>query len=386
MKIAFVYDAVYPWVKGGAEVRVYELAKRLLARGHEIHLFGIKWWEGEATFEYEGMILHGVCEPQVLYVNGRRSISEALIFAVKLFPVLLKEKFDLIDVSVFPYFSCFTGKAVSILKKTPLVFTWHEVWDDYWYEYLGNRQGFFGSIIEKMVSKLSSNNIAVSDWTKKRLEVLGVSGNTIAVISNGVDLKKISEIEPEGGVASSEYNNKRYDLIFAGRLIKEKNVDILIRAVTLLKPDFPEMRCCIVGDGPEGLALKELAKKLKISENLEFAGFQEYNALIRKIKVSKVLVLPSSREGFGMVVIEAFASGVPVVTVTEKYNAAQSLVDNGKNGFVVKLEDRELADSLKKLIENENFYKKASKMSLSEAAKYNWDEIVEKYLLYISHM
>lgn len=386
MKIAFVYDAVYPWVKGGAEVRVYELAKRLLARGHEIHLFGIKWWEGEATFEYEGMILHGVCEPQVLYVNGRRSISEALIFAVKLFPVFLKEKFDLIDVSVFPYFSCFTGKAVSILKKTPLVFTWHEVWDDYWYEYLGNRQGFFGRIIEKMVSKLSSNNIAVSDWTKKRLEVLGVSGNTIAVISNGVDLKKISEIEPEGGVTSSEYNNKRYDLIFAGRLIKEKNVDILIRAVTLLKPDFPEIRCCIVGDGPEGPALKELAKKFKVSENLEFAGFQEYNALIRKIKASKVLVLPSSREGFGMVVIEAFASGVPVVTVTEKYNAAQSLVDNGKNGFVVKLEDRELANSLKKLIENESFYKRASKMSLSEAAKYNWDEIVEKYLLYISHM
>ena len=386
MKIAFVYDAVYPWVKGGAEVRVYELAKRLLARGHEIHLFGIKWWEGETTFEYEGMILHGVCEPQVLYVNGRRSISEALIFAVKLFPVLLKEKFDLIDVSIFPYFSCFTGKAVSILKKTPVVFTWHEVWDDYWYEYLGNRQGFFGRVIEKVVSKLSPNNIAVSDWTKKRLEVLGVPGNTIAVISNGVDLKKISEIEPEGGFASSEYNNKRYDLIFAGRLIKEKNVDILIRAVTLLKPDFPEIKCCIVGDGPEGPALKELAKKLKVSENLELAGFQEYNALIRKIKASKVLVLPSSREGFGMVVIEAFASGVPVVTVTEKYNAAQSLVDNGKTGFVVELEDRELADSLKKLIENESFYKKASKMSLSEAAKYNWDEIVEKYLLYISHM
>ncbi len=117
MKIAFVYDAVYPWVKGGAEMRIHELGKRLSARGHEVHIFGVKWWEGEDTIEYEGMTLHGVCKARNLYVNGRRSISEAIIFAAKLFPALRKEKFDLIDVSVFPYFSCFTVKAVSVLKK-----------------------------------------------------------------------------------------------------------------------------------------------------------------------------------------------------------------------------------------------------------------------------
>ena len=154
MKIAFVYDAVYPWVKGGAEMRNHELGKRLSARGHEVHIFGVKWWEGEDTIEYENMTLHGVCKARNLYVNGRRSISEALVFAVKLFPELRREKFDLIDVSVFPYFSCFTVKAVSVLKKTPSVFTWHEVWDDYWYEYMG-KAGFFGKVIEKAVSKIS---------------------------------------------------------------------------------------------------------------------------------------------------------------------------------------------------------------------------------------
>ena len=66
MRIAFVYDAVYPWVKGGAEMRIHELGKRLLDRGHEVHIYGIKWWEGEDTFEYEGMILHGVCKPEIV--------------------------------------------------------------------------------------------------------------------------------------------------------------------------------------------------------------------------------------------------------------------------------------------------------------------------------
>jgi glycosyltransferase involved in cell wall biosynthesis len=377
MKIAFVYDAVYPWVKGGAEMRNHELGKRLSARGHEVHIFGVKWWEGEDIIEYENMTLHGVCKARNLYVNGRRSISEALVFAINLFPELRREKFDLIDVSVFPYFSCFTVKAISVLKKSPAVYTWHEVWDDYWYEYMG-KAGFFGKVIEKAVSKISDKNIAVSDWTKKRLETLGVPEEKITVIPNGIDLKWISEIESEGGLTSTGLDGKIYDIIFAGRLIKEKNVDVLLKAVSLLKVDFPDIRCCIVGDGPEKAALVELAKKMEVCRNVEFAGFQEYSALIGKIKASKVLVLPSSREGFGMVVIEAFACGVPVVTVREMYNAAQGLVDDGADGYIVGLGEREIAKGIEKIIKKEASHKRFSSMSLHKAAGYNWDGIVEK--------
>ena len=388
MKIAFVYDAVYPWVKGGAEIRNHELGTRLSAKGYKVHIFGVKWWEGRDTIEYENMTLHGVCKARDLYVNGRRSISEALIFALKLFPALWKEKFDLIDVSVFPYFSCFTVKAVSLLRGTTTVFTWHEVWDDYWYEYMG-KAGFFGKVIENLVSKISEKNIAVSDWTKKRLEVLDVPEKNITVIPNGIDLKRISKIEPERGLTSVDSRNpgfdeKIYDVIFAGRLIKEKNVDILLKAVALLKADFPGIRCCIIGDGPEKAALLKLAKKLTVCENVEFAGFQEYDALIGKFKASKMLVLPSSREGFGMVVIEAFACGVPVVTVREKYNAAQGLVENGVDGFVVALGDKEISAGIVKILKKDTKYKKTSEYKkLSEAAfqkakKYDWNEAVIK--------
>ena len=377
MKIAFVYDAVYPWVKGGAEMRIHELGTRLSARGHDVHIFGIKWWEGKDTIEYEGMTLHGVCKARNLYVNGRRSISEAIVFAAKLFPALRKEKFDLIDVSVFPYFSCFTVKAVSFLKKNPSVFTWHEVWDDYWYEYMG-KAGFFGKLVEKLVSKISDKNIAVSDWTKKRLEILGVPQENITVIPNGIDLNRISEIEPEGGQTSAGLEGKLYDVIFAGRLIKEKNVDVLLKAVALLKADFPEIRCCIVGDGPEKAELVELAKKIRVYENVGFVGFQEYEALIGKIKASKVLILPSSREGFGMVVIEAFACGVPVVTVKEMYNAAQGLVEDGVDGLVVELGDREIAKAVQKIIGKNSDYRKISEAAFRKAEKYDWTEAVVK--------
>ena len=54
-KIAYVYDAVYPWIKGGGEKRIHEISKRLVECGHEVHWFGIKWWEGESTTQQNGV-------------------------------------------------------------------------------------------------------------------------------------------------------------------------------------------------------------------------------------------------------------------------------------------------------------------------------------------
>lgn len=373
MKIAFVYDAVYPWVKGGAEKRIHELGIRLMEKGHEIHLFGIKWWEGPDVIEHEGLILHGVCKSRDLYVDGRRSIAAALIFSLKLFPHLSCEKFDLIDVSVFPYFSCFTVKLASILNKGRVVYTWHEVWDEYWYEYMGNA-GFFGKVIEKAVSKISENNIAVSEWTKQRLQKLGVPEGNISVVPNGIDLQGISRVEVEGEDKSHEVDGKHYDVIFAGRLIKDKNVDVLLRAISLLKTADPYISCCIVGDGPEKADLVELSNEIGILKNVIFTGFQNYSSLIGKIKSSKVFVLPSSREGFGMVVIEAFACRIPVVTVKEKYNAAQGLIEDEVDGFVVSLEDREIAQAVGKIIEDDTIYKNMSKAAFQKSQDYDWNK------------
>jgi len=370
LKVAFVYDAIYPWVKGGAEKRIYEIGKRLAERGDEVHLFGVKWWEGENIIEYEGMTLHGVCAARELYINGKRSISEALIFSVKLFKPLLKEKFDVIDVSVFPYFSCFTVRTVSVLRKTPAFFTWHEVWDDYWYEYMG-RRGFFGKIIERIVAKISSENIAVSEWTKKQLISIGTDPEKIQVVPNGINLQKITGIKPA---------NKTCDIIFAGRLIKEKNIDVLLNAVARLKANLPQLKCCIIGDGPEKDRLLKLSRELEIAGNVEFAGFLEYDALIARIKSSRVFVLPSSREGFGIIVIEAFACGVPVITVSEKRNAAQDLIDEGVNGFVVELDSDQIDSVLKKILLDDSFPEMCVEDTFLKVGKYEWDNILGNYV------
>lgn len=364
MKLAFVYDAIYPWVKGGAEKRIYELGRRLVQEGHEVHIYGLNWWEGPDVIIFDGMVIHGVCKKMELYTNGRRSISEAIKFSSGLIPQLFKEKFDLIDISVFPYFSCFSAKLISVLTRTPIIFTWHEVWGDYWYEYMG-KFGYFGKLVESIVSKLTSKCIAVSETTKNSLVSLGVAANNIHIVPNGIDVKSIFSIQPAV---------EKCDIIFVGRLIKEKNADVLIEAIDYARNLLPDIKCYIIGDGPERERLTGLVSEKGLSNNVQFFGFMDYNDVIAHIKSSRALVIPSSREGFGMVVIEAYACGVPVITVRGPRNAACGLV-NEKTGFIVNLDAKELGKTICVLMNDTALLEKMS-IAARDASKYHdWDMI-----------
>lgn len=366
MKIAFVYDAIYPWVKGGGEKRIYEIGKRLAANGNEVHLFGVKWWEGDTIIEKEGMVLHGVCKARELYKNGRRSITEAVIFSIKVPFHLSRERFDVIDVGSFPYFSCFAVRLVSIVRKTPMLITWFEVWGDYWYEYLG-APGFFGKFIENLVSKLRCRCITLSEVTKRSLVSLGVDNNMITILPGGVDIREIKNISQ---------SIEKYDVIFAGRLIKDKNVDVLLKAVFQVRKTMPSVRCLIIGEGPEKDHLIELSSELGLQENVNFSAFLEYDKVISIIKASKVLVLPSVREGFGMVVVEAFACGVPVITVRSEGNAASELVDG--NGLIVDLDPVLLNEAILTIINDTEIHKKMSESALIKAKEFDWENIVKQ--------
>lgn len=327
MRIAFVYDGNYPNSIGGIEKRIWQVAKRLAERGHEVTAFGIKHWKEEDIIMREGVRLWGVCPPQKLFVNGRRSIKEAIYFAYKVLPPLLKENFDIIDCQNFPYFPCFSAKLGSIRRKSRLVITWHEVWDNYWFNYLG-KKGIFGKIIERIVTHLTDEIVAVSELTKGDLRKIGVR-NDIKVIPNGVDFTIISEVVP---------SNQESDIIFAGRLIKEKNIDLLVKSIRCVKGKTPNISCIIIGDGPERNNLKGLIHELNLENNILMTGFvQEHKQVLSYMKSSRVFVSPSTREGFGISALEANACGLPVITVSHPQNAICSLITNSENGFICQL-------------------------------------------------
>ncbi|MFC2154731.1 glycosyltransferase family 4 protein, partial [Candidatus Altiarchaeota archaeon] len=294
MKIAYVSDVLYPYIKGGCERRIWELSRRLVKRGHEVHIYSMKFWEGENIKIEEGVVLHGVCPATPLYKkSGRRSISQAINFSFRVFPPLLRGDYDLIECNQFPYLPIVPAKICSILKRKPLAVSWHEVWGDYWYEYLGSL-GFFGKLFERLTSGLPEKIIAVSRKTKEALISLGIQKNKIILIPNGVDISFIQSVKPE---------KKGVDLIFVGRLIPEKNVDVLLKALARIVGGGRDVSLVIVGEGPEKNNLISLAAELNVSGRVSFLGyFEEYRDLIAVMKSAKLLLLPSSREGFGLVV------------------------------------------------------------------------------------
>jgi glycosyltransferase involved in cell wall biosynthesis len=350
MNIAYVSDVVYPFVTGGAEKRIYEMGKRLAAHD-EVHIFGMKWWEGEKDIDLDGLHVHGICKPLSLYAGERRSFQEAVRFAGSLSPLAAYD-LDVIDCNQFPYLHCFPSKLISRLKGIPLVITWHEFWGDYWYEYLG-RLGAFGEFTEKAAVKLADQIIAVSKSTQQKLAGLA---KAVALVPNGTDIKWIDSVAP---------SERSFDVLFVGRLIPEKNADILLQAV-------PEgMTVGIVGDGPEHKKLTALSRELNV--NATFVSSLRYEELIAVIKAAHALVLPSSREGFGIVALEALACGTPVITSSAKNNAAQDLVDHGVNGFIVDPVPEAIKEALLRADK-----KKMSLAAKESAAHFDWNSLCKK--------
>ena len=360
MKIAYVYDAVYPWVKGGAEKRIYEISRRLAARGHEVHCYGMKWWQGQDDIEAEGVYLHGICPPRPLYSNGKRSISQAAYFAGRLLSI--RTNVDVLDCQNFPYLSCFSAKLISRLQGPQLFITWLEVWGEYWREYLGEK-GRAGQAVEWAAARLTDRNIAISKRTQR--DLLSLAGREAQIVPPGIDCKMISEIAP--AVQQS-------DLIYVGRLIEHKNIDLLIRSLKHVQSQVPDVKVLIVGDGPEMNNLRSLAKELDLSQSIRFLGFiEDYNYALSLMKSSRIFVSPSTREGFGMAALEANACGIPVVTVSHDMNAVMDLI--GKDtGLICQPNEVELSQAILSLLRQSI----SGNRCIEAARQYDWDAICNR--------
>lgn len=370
MKIAFIYDTAFPWVTGGAERRIYEIGSRLAKRGHDVHIFSLGYWMNDEQFKdkkvinYENMTYHSVGEAKELYTqDNKRSIKEALYFSRKILSNADFSDFDIVDCQGFPYFSCYSSKIKTLHKKAKLVITLHEVWNDYWYEYMG-KKGFFGKIVEKGIFHLTNNVICVSKLTKDNL-LENHKPKNIEIIANGVNIRQITYLNPSDNFC---------DVMYAGRLIPEKHVELLINAMRYVVEKHPYAKCYIVGEGPSRFKLGQLTNAYGLENNITFMDFLDNQEdLYSLMKSSSVFVLPSEREGFGIVLIEANACGLPVITVNNPMNAAKDLITS-ENGCVINNNEENLAQMINYYLED-GFTRENRHNCRNYAKNFDWDHI-----------
>ncbi|MBR9678117.1 MAG: glycosyltransferase family 4 protein [Nanoarchaeota archaeon] len=362
MKIAIVSDVIYPWVKGGGERRFYEVYKRLAGK-HEIHWYTM-FYEGMPSkeFVHEGIRVHCVSNAPVnLYSKGKRKIFPAIKFSLALIPRLLKESFDVIDSNQFPFLHNFSIKFVNLFKRQKFIISWLEIWDE---EYCKEYSSYLTYLIQGRVLKLPEKIVSISKTTSKKIVDENVPRKRVVTIPLGVNLVDVK---------TKRKNNR---LLFVGRLIKEKNIDLVIRAVKNLKERGAKTEFIILGEGPEKENLKELVEKWGLEKEVVFLGFvKTYEDIAKLMSSSKLFVLPSEREGFGLVLLEAMSNGCVGLTLEHENNAAMELVQKGR-GFILKKDANAWADMIKEVLDGKA--KLDEKEIESFIMKNTWDAVSKK--------
>lgn len=341
MRICLVYDCLFPHTVGGAERWYRNLAQRLAADGHEVAYLTLRQWDRGTRPDMEQGVRVVVAGPRMsLYTaGGRRRILPPLLFGVGVFAHLLRHRrdYDVVHTCSFPYFSLLAAALVRPLARFGLVVDWFEVWsEDYWRSYLGGIGGRVGAFVQRLCARVPQRAFCFSRLHAQRLAHEGLAG-------------EITVLRGLYAGASEPAKPRAADLLvlFAGRLIPEKGVTTGVAAVAAAARRIPGLQGVFYGDGPERDALLQAIEDHRAKSFIAAPGFAASEQVDADMARALCVLLPSIREGYGMVVVEACAHATPAVVVPASDNAAVELIEDGVNGVVAAGADPEaIADAI----------------------------------------
>jgi glycosyltransferase involved in cell wall biosynthesis len=328
VRVCIVYDCLYPYTIGGAERWYRNLAERLAATGHEVTFLTRRQWAPEEKVDFAGVRVVAVSRRMELYAGGRRRILPPLLFGLGVFTHLIRHgrRYDVVHTASFPYFSLLAAGGTRGRGRFRLMVDWHEVWTrDYWRAYLGRLGGSIGWRIQRACIAVPQRAFCFSRLHENRLRELGLQG-------------RLTRLEGQyaGPQSPSAPSEARPVVVFAGRHIPEKRVPELVPALARAAEAIPELRGELYGDGPEHQKVVKAIECSGLSRRITAPGFVPAEELERALATALCFVLPSEREGYGLVIIESAAKGVPSVVVGGPDNAATELVEPGVNGVVAR--------------------------------------------------
>lgn len=337
LRVALIYDAVYPYTLGGVEHRNHALALCWKDR-LSVSFYGFAYWKDSPAKQLPGCRYVSIGAARHLHdASGKRRISDALLAAVGVGRALWCSEDDVWEIANIPHIPVIAAWVVSRLRRRPLIVTWHEFFGPFWDEYLGSRvKGTVARWIERLALRCTPHAIVVSPLTASRMVGAGFPKTRLTLIPNGVGISRIDAVPID--------TKRPSDLIYAGRLVQHKRVDLAMRAFAELRRRNGSLTFRIIGDGPWMGALKDLAAQLGVEDAVFFDGFLDSDAdVFSRMKSAKLAILPSSREGFGLTLVQAWACGLPAVVCRGAENAMALMIENESLGEVVDPTPEQLA-------------------------------------------
>ncbi len=354
MRVA-VYTELYPPHVGGMEVRMSELAKALVARGHAVDVFCIRHDVAVPAESVE----HGVrVRRYPTAPRYRRSLIPKMprsVWAIARYARWARRTASAGAYDVY----LFNQWPFGHLAVAPASVRERAITD--WCEVRGGR--LYGAF-ERRLPRRSARNMAVSREVAEG--IAAASGQSVDALPTGVDTRQFRADVVRGGV------------LYVGRLFEHKRVPLLVEAFAKLRANGFTGTLTIAGDGPARTDVDRAVASLDAATRaaVQVMGYVDEAEKVRLLAAAAVLVLPSMREGFPNVVSEAMASSLPVVTTNDSGNGTAAVVREYGIGEVADPTPSAIADAVRTVLEDWPAY---SQRAAAGGASLDWSALVVRF-------
>ncbi|MCK4735828.1 MAG: glycosyltransferase family 4 protein [Methanophagales archaeon] len=360
-KIKVVMLGPYLYEMGGVTMHIKKLTK-YLARRDDIELHLITVSTKNEKYEKDNLNIH-VIKKRIPYPFSIPSVTWRLRRKIlEINPEIVHAQGTIVSYST---------AAALVQNKYPILLTVHGI-GSMWIKYSKGidfiYQRLFSLPNERYVLSKIPNIITVSPQAKDWFS--NMTNANVYVISNGVDFEDIQNVEPHKSI-------KHPSIFFVGVLGNEKGIDVLLKAIPIIKEKIPNTYLYIGGAGQQEKELKKLAKELNIEENVKFLGYISEEEKYAYYKAVDVCAIPSRLENEPIVLLEAMACETPVVA--SNVGGISFVIEDGKTGLLVEPENiGDLADKIVILLEDEKLRRKMSEAGRERVKEFTWDKIAEQ--------
>lgn len=375
MRIAFFTNCYKPLINGVVS-SIVSLKNAYEKKGHSTYIFAPKV-EGYADREDNVFRYHSV------NLTSRVKYPIAIPLSLRVSKIIKEFKPDIIHIH-HPFVLSMPAIMYAEKLGIPKILTIHTQYERYAYYVSPVPQIITNEAIRMIVSSLASKVDVIttpSESMKKLISRYNIK-KEIVVIPNAIDLNVFQEKdEKQCKKIREQLGLTREDviLLYVGRISFEKNIEKIIKSLALIKEKgINKAKLVLVGEGTSLKQLKGIVKSSGLQEHVKFVGAVNSEIVKSYYQISDLFTFTSTSETFGMVIIEAMASGLPVLAV--KAPGAVDIITDGFDGLLVKDDISEFAISLELLIKNEDVRKRLSRGALYSAQRYSIDNISDQML------
>jgi glycosyltransferase involved in cell wall biosynthesis len=349
-------DTRHKW-SGGAEVYAHEIAKRWVRDGHSVTLFC-----GNDSESARNQTIDGV------EIKRRGGTYLVYVWAFLYYMFHYRKTVDVvIDCeNGIPFFT-------PLYVRKPIFLVIHHIHQEVFREHLFFPFALLAQFLEGGIMPLVYRNrpiITVSESSKAAISKLQISRSSdIHIIHNGIN-----------NAAFQKDEKAPFPLFtYLGRLKAYKNIDIAVRAFGEIVKRYPKSRLYIVGEGEQSKPLKRLVKKLDLDRNIVFHGKVTEKEKAKILSKSWVMLQPSMMEGWGITVIEANASGTPVIA--SNVNGLRDAVIDGSTGVLVSPKNvAEMAQAMDEFVTDEKYRSLLARQAYIWSSHFDWDISANRFM------